>query len=363
MDIGILGLPGSGKTTIFNAVTRGAAEVASYGNRPNIGVSKVPDDRLEVLDRIFHPRKRVQAEVTYVDVPPAPEGFGKTRGISGEFLNHLQRADALLIVARAFQDPSVPHVLDSIDPYRDLETMLYELAFADIDIIDRRLTKLAEGLKSARTTEKEAVVKEQALLNSLKADLESGVPIRERNLEPDMDKLISGFQLLTSKPVILVVNVGEDQLGEISEIETKLTAEHTGPTVRTAALCGKLEMELAQMSSEDEEEFRTSLGAGESGLNRMIRLSYDVLGLITFFTVGEDEDRAWTVARGTTALNGAGKIHTDLERGFIRAEVVKYEDLVECGGLVEAKRKGVLRQEGKTYEIKDGDIMHVLFNV
>jgi hypothetical protein len=363
MDIGIIGLPQSGKTTIFNAVTRGNAAVVAYGNKPNIGVAKVPDERLDVLDDLFKPRRRVPAEVTYIDVPAAPEGLGKTRGISGEFLNQLQRVDALLIVARAFEDPSVPHVLDSIDPYRDIETMMYEMTFADLEILDRRLARITEGFKSARAGQRDELVKEQGFLTRLKTELESGTPVRDQTLDADQTRLIEGFQLLTSKPVIIAVNVGEGQLPEIPGIEERLSTTVKGEYIRTAALGGSLEMDLAQMEPEDEAEFRASMEAGEAGLNRMIRLCYDVLGLITFFTVGEDEDRAWTITKGTTAVKGAGRIHTDLERGFIRAEVVAYDDLVKCRTLAEARKQGVLRQEGRNYMVKDGDIMHILFNV
>lgn len=367
MDIAIIGLPQSGKTTIFNAVTRGTADTASYGsglNKPNIGVAKVPDERLTKLDALFNPQRTVPAEVTYVDVPAAPEGLGQTRGISGEFLNQLQRSDALLIVARAFDDPSVPHVSLSIDPYRDIETMLYEMTFADLEIIDRRLERLKESLKSAKTTDRVQINREEELLGRLKESLESGNHVRDSKLDPEEIKLIVGFRFLTAKPLIVAVTVSEDQLDEIPAIEQKLESEIAAPEIRTAALSGKLEMELAQMSPEDEEVFRSEMGAeGESGLNRMIRLSYDVLGLITFFTVGEDENRAWTIENGTEAMSGAGKIHTDLERGFIRAEVVAYDEMIATKTLAEARKKGVLRQEGKTYVVQDGDIMHILFNV
>ncbi|MGH2541455.1 MAG: redox-regulated ATPase YchF, partial [Ardenticatenaceae bacterium] len=334
MDIAIIGLPRSGKTTIFNAVTRGSAEVAAYGSpqgKPNIGVAKVPDERLDVLTGMYRPRRTVPAEVVYVDIPAAPEGLGKTRGISGEFLNHLQRADALLVVSRAFEDPSVTHIADTIDPFRDIETMMYELAFSDLEILERRLSRIGDGFKGARGTERDALAKEQALIERLKAALEGGAPVRDQSLTSDEQRMLGGFQFLTGKPLIVVVNVGEDQIGDIPEIEERLAAEVAAPRIRAAALCGKLEMELAQMDEADEQEFRESLGAGESGLNRMIRVSYDVLDLVTFLTVGEDEVRAWPVTKGTPAAKAAGKIHSDLERGFIRAEVVKYADLVRCG--------------------------------
>ena len=363
MDITIIGLPSSGKTTIFNAVTRGAAEVASYANKPNLGVAKVPDQRLNVLEGIYHPRRIVHAEVTYVDLPAAPEGFGESRGISGEYLNYLQRADALLIVARAFEDPAVPHIADSVDPARDVETMLYELAFADLEIVDRRLARVQEGFKSAKTAERDSLTREQGLLRRIKSELEEGTHIRDQGLGLDELKTIVGFQLLTAKPIIVAANAGEDDLAELESVERQLSDRFSGTQVRVAALCGKLEMELAQMAPDDEVEFRRSLDAGESGLSRMVQLSYEVLDLVTFLTVGEDEVRAWPITRGTPAVTAAGTIHTDLERGFIRGEVVAFEDLERCRSMAEARKQGVLRQEGKTYVVKDGDIMHVLFNV
>lgn len=366
MDIGIVGLPRSGKTTIFNAVTRGSVDVSTFGasqGKPNMGVAKVPDDRLGVLEGMFKPKRVVPAEVTYVDIPPAPEGFGETRGISGEFLNYLQRADALLIVARAFEDPSVPHVANSIDSIRDAETMTYELAFADLDILEKRIKRLEAGMKSIRTSERENANKEIALVNRLKDGLESGVSIGDQTLDQDEARMLEGFRFLTAKPIIIAVNVGEDQISDIPMLEDRLRESFTGPRVRTAALCGKLEMELAQMEPDDELEFRSSMEAGESGLNRMIQLSYDVLDLITFLTVGADEVRAWTIGKDTVAVKAASKIHSDIERGFIRAEVVKYEDLTRCGSLAESRKQGVLRQEGKTYMVIDGDVINFLFNV
>jgi GTP-binding protein YchF len=365
MEIGIVGLPKSGKTTIFNAVTRGAAQVAAYGGlqtKPNIGVAKVPDSRLDVLEAMFKPRRKTYAEVTYFDIPAAPEGR-QTRGISGEFLNQLQRADALLVVVRAFEDASVPHVNDSVNPIRDLEAMLYELAFADMEILERRMARLTDSFKGAKAPEREALNREKALLERLKAELESGVPLRSQKLSDDDARKLGGFRFLTAKPLIAVANVGEGQLAEASALEQRLASAATWPGIRAATLCGKLEMELAQMEPEEEQAFRQSLGVGESGLNRMIRLSYDVLDLITFFTVGDTEARAWPITRGTTALKAAGKIHSDLERGFIRAEVVAFDDLHRCGSMAEARRQGLLRQEGKTYVVKDGDVILILFNV
>ena len=364
MEITIIGLPQSGKTTIFNAATRGAAQVATFANRINLGAAKVPDDRLDVLNGIFNPKRKVNAEVTYADLPAAPESLGKTQSIGGEFLNTLQRADAILMVARAFDDPSVPHVADSIDAFRDIDTLLFELTISDLDILERRLARVAEGFKSAKAAERDALNKEQATLTRVKDELEAGVHVRDQSLTVDELRLLSGFQMLTAKPLVVVVNVGEDNLDDIPAIETRLADEVQTQRIRTAALCGKLEMELAQMDAEDEQEFRESLGVvGESGLSRVVNLCYEALDLISFMTVGDDEVRAWSITRGTPAVKAAGKIHTDLERGFIRGEVVTFANMVACRTLAEARKNGMLRQEGKNYTVQDGDIMHVLFNV
>ena len=365
MQITIIGLPYSGKTTIFNAATRGSAQVAQYSSasRPNIGVAKVPDSRLDTLTEIYGPTRTTPAEITYVDLPAAPEGLGKTRGVSGIYLNQLQTADALVIVARGFQDPSVPDGGDGVDPFRDIETMLYELTFADLEILDRRIERIDQNSKGARSGDRDALNRERTLLSVLKDGLESGIPIRNHRMSADEHRRVNEFQFLTSKPVIVVVNAGEDQVDDIDELQARLDGEIAASDVLTAVLVGSLEMELAQMSAEDEVEFRESLAVGESGLDRMVRLSYQALDQITFFTGGPKEVRAWTITNGDSASRAAGAIHSDMERGFIRAEVVSYDDLAQWRSEAESKRQGVLRQEGKDYVVKDGDVVHVLFNV
>ena len=365
MDIAIVGLPRSGKTTIFNAVTRGAAQVAAFSSqtKPNIGVAKVPDDRLQPLVKIFEPAKITHAEVTYVDIPAAPEGLGQSKGISGEYLNHLQKADALVIVARSFDDPAVPDEGNGIDASRDIETLLYEFTFADLGILERRMGRIKDNLKSARTTERDGLNREHALASRLKDGLEDGMSIRRQTLTPDEAKHVEGFQFLTNKPVIVVANVGEDDTSAAGDIEAQLDTQFGEDGILTAALSGKLEMELSQMDPEDEKEFRESLGAGESGLDRMMSLSYKALDQLTFFTCGPTEVRAWTGTKGGTAPQAAGKIHSDMERGFIRAEVVGYDDMVRTGSMAEARKQGVFRQEGKTYIVTEADVMLILFNV
>ena len=366
MNIGIIGLPQSGRTTIFNAVTRGVVPVPGHAGsreKPNIGVAKVPDARLPLIADVFSPKRQVPAEVTYVDMPGPADGMGKTLGVSGELLNQLQLADALLVVARAFEDPSVTHVEDSVDPLRDAETVLYELAFADLEILDKRLVRLAEGLKGAKPAERESLSGELGLMNSLKSDLEDGVAVRDKILNPDDARHLTSFQLLTAKPVIVVANVGESQLPDSAALEARLSSKLNGTKVRSSVLCGKLDMELAQMEPADADEFRASLELGESGLDAMIRMSHDVLGLITFFTGNANEVRAWTAAAGTSAAQAAGGIHSDFERGFIRAEVVTFDELMRCGSIAEARKRGVLRQEGRSYVVAEGDVVNILFNV
>ena len=366
MEIGIVGLPKSGKTTLFNALTRGSAELAAHGTpqaKPNIGVAKVTDPRLDVLETIFKPRRLVPAEVTFVDLPAAPEGIGETRGIFGELLNQLQRADALLLVTRAFEDPSVHQAANGIDQIRDVDTMLYELAFADLEILDRRQMRLAEGSKGAKAPERDALAREQGLLTRLKEGLEAGTPLRDQSLSQDEARLLEGFQLLTAKPLIVVVNLGEAQLSDIESLVNGVSSVLAGPRVRATALCGKLEMELAQMEPSDEQEFRQSMELGESGIGQMIRMSHQVQDLVTFFTGNANEVRAWPITRGTPAVKAAGKVHSDFERGFIRAEVIGFDDLARCGSLAEARRQGMLRQEGKGYAVKDGDVINILFSV
>ena len=366
MQISIIGLPRSGKTTIFNAVTRGKAEVAAYQDpegKPNVGVAKVPDQRLHRLGVVYRPKRVVPAEVTYVDIPAARDGLGEARGIAGEHLNHLQGADALLVVARAFDDPSVTHVDDTVDPFRDVETALLELAFADLEIVDRRLARLADASRGTKAAERDALDGERSVLERIRVGLEAGESLRDMSFTAEEGRMLEGFRLLTAKPAVIVANVGEDQMSEAAEVEVRLASAAGGLRVRTAALCGRLEMELSQMDLAEEQEFRAGLGAGEPGLERIIRLSHDVADLITFFTGNQNDVRAWTVPRGSTALKAAGRVHSDFERGFIRAEVVSFEDLDTCGTVAEARKRGLLRQEGKEYLVQEGDVLNILFNV
>ncbi|MBI4287422.1 MAG: redox-regulated ATPase YchF [Chloroflexi bacterium] len=365
MEIGIVGLTSSGKTSLFNALTKGKAETAGRGFAglaPNIGVAKVPDERLLKLSAMFKPQKTTPAEIKYTDVAAAPTGE-KKEGWTGQLLAYLAVEDALVAVARAFKGENVPHPHGSIDPVRDLATIEMELAFSDLAIMERRLEKLTTSLKAAKATEREAHQKEQVLLGRIKASLEKEIPIREQGLSADEQKMLEGYKFLSQKPLLAVFNIGEDDLPKASALEAEWQSKIHKPEFRLVAVCARLEAELSQLGDEEARTFRAEMGAAESALDRLVRTSYELLGLITFFTVGPDECKAWTIRRGTPAQRAAGKVHSDIERGFIRAEVVTYEDLVKTGGLAEARKQGLLRSEGKTYEVKDGDVINYLFNV
>ena len=366
MELGIIGLHKSGKTTTFNALTRGHAEASAASaasGKPNIGVAKVPDPRLDFLAAMFKPKRVVPAEVRYIDITGAPEGLGRSVGLGGQYLNSLQLCDALLHVARAFNDPSVPHMEGYPDAYRDISTMNLELTFSDLALLERRSERLASELKGIRAQERNRIQGEAALIERLKETLSQGTPLREQNLTLDEERMIVGYQFLTGKPLLVLQNIDEGQTPNLLGLEEEMSLRLNAPHVGCAVMCGKLEEELTQMDPEEEEGFRGSLKAGEAGADRMIRLSYKLLNRVSFLTTGPDEVRAWTISEGTPAVKAAGVIHSDIERGFIRAEVISYNDLVRCGGMVEARRQGVIRSEGRGYIVQDGDIINFLFNV
>jgi GTP-binding protein YchF len=365
MQLGIIGLARSGKTTVFNAVTRGAAQVGVYssGAQPNMGVVHVPDERVDRLAAIYHPKKTTYATIQYVDFPAAGESFGKGEGPAGKFINELARMDALIHVVRAFEDESVPHPEVTVDPDRDIATMDLELVFADLGIVEKRLQRLDTELRSLKAGEREPLTRTRDLLTRMKAGLEAEKPIREQGLTGEDWKLLEGSQFLTGLPLLVLINVGEAELPRRAEIEAGFRDHHRGPARDAAVLCGKFEMELNELGEEEAEEFRAAAGVTESGMAEAIRLSYALLGLISFLTAGPDECRAWTVTAGSTAPEAAGKIHSDLRRGFIRAEVIRFEDLVACGSEAEARKRGLLRTEGKQYVVQDGDVLNILFNV
>ena len=366
VNIAIVGLAKSGKTTIFNALTKGRTESKSHtpeGFSLHLGVVKVPEPRLKSLADMLHPNRVVPAEVKYVDIGASVKSLVDARGISSQLLNQLSTADALIHVVRAFPDESIPHPEGSLEIHRDIATMELELAFSDLAIIERRLNKVEESLKAAKAHERQAFLHEQEMMLKFRVDLEKDIPIRELKLTPEEVKAISPYQFLSAKPILTVVNVGESQLHQSASLEAELSARYSHPRRRVITLCGKLEMELAQLDESAAEGFRAEFGLKESGLDRTIKTSYELLGLISFFTIASGEVRAWSVPHETPAPRAAGKIHSDMERGFIRAEVISYDDLVKCGNIPEARKRGLLRLEGKNYIVQDGDVITFLFNV
>ncbi len=360
MRIAILGLPNSGKTTVFNALTGASIETTAYSSgqlEPNIATVKVPDERLTVLTQMFQPVKTTHADVQYVDVVGMTTGESKGQGLPPALLNYLSSADALLHVVRAFEDASVPHPDGSIDPARDIAAIDLELAFADLAIIERRLVRLDSEIGKMAAREREARIGERDLLQRLQAALENDTPLRDVAIAPEEELMIRGYQFLSAKPMLVVLNIGEAQLDAPPALDAHSQQRAGVP------LCGKIEAELAQLSEEDAHVFMEDLGIAEPARNRVIRLSYDLLGLASFLTAGPDEVRAWPVRRQTPAVEAAGVIHSDIQRGFIRAEVVAYTDLVETGSMNNAKKAGLVRMEGKQYLIQDGDVCHFLFNV
>jgi len=362
----IVGLPQSGKTTVFNALTRSEAVTGAFSSgegEPNLATVKVPDPRLDALTPLFSPKRVVPADVQYLDVAGVAKGLAES-GMGGQLLGHLAQADALVLVVRAFEDSNVSHPEESVDALRDLETLFLEFTFSDLAIIEKRLARIQATLPKLRGTEKEAHEREAVALERFKVALEDGKPIREVEVDAEEERLLRGFGFLTQKPSLVLLNVGEEQLGEPMEALTAQAREQFGrPGVEIHALAGKIEMEIAQLDDEDAQLFMADLGISESSRDRVVRISYGLLGLISFFTVGPDENRAWTIKKGATAVEAAGEIHSDIARGFIRGEVVAYDDMLATRTMADARKAGKLRLEGKTYVVQDGDIAHFLFNV
>ncbi len=362
MQVTIVGLPGSGKTTVFNALTGAQADTGGFsGGRaaPNVGVVKVPDDRLDRLSELFHPRKTTPADVTYVDVA-IPAGAAREGTVNPDLLALIRNADALLHVARAFDGGGGDR---PADPWRDVEELDLEFAIADLMVIEKRLEKLRTSGRHGSPAEREANMQEEALLARLEPELSVGHPLRGVHLSDEDELRLRGYRFLTQKPVLVVLNIEEGKLSAASALESAGQARYAQPQADVAALAGKIEAELAQLSVQDAALFMEDLGIAEPSRGRVIRLTYALLGLFSFFTAGEDECRAWTVRRGATAVDAAAAVHSDLARGFIRAEVVTFDDLIACGSMVEARKRGLLRSEGRTYAVRDGDVIEVLFNV
>ncbi len=361
MQIAIVGLAASGKTTVFNTLTRGHAQTGGFGGlQLNVGAVKVPDQRLDRLAEIFKPRKVIHADVTYVDLPAPPastEGRIGTEELPAEHLARLRDSDALLHVVRAFDDPSVPHPEGSVDPWRDLERLDLEFVLADLAIADRRLERLGTSGRHGTAAERE-----EAILRRLREALQAGRPIRDVELDVDEERAIRGFRFLTQKPVLVLVNLGEADLPHAADRIAAIADRYDHRHTIVDALSARIEMELGELEPDDAAAFMDELGLSASSLDRVIALSYRLLGLVSFLTAGPDEVRAWPIPSESTAVDAAAVIHTDLARGFIRAEVVTFEDLLALGSTAEARKHGRLRSEGKTYRVKDGDVLEVLFS-
>jgi GTP-binding protein YchF len=363
MDIAVIGLPQSGKTTTFNALTAGhSTSTGAGGAGPmQVGVVKVIDPRLAVLDGMYHPKKVIHPEIKYWDLPPIDrEAASANQLLSGRQRNLLQAADALLVVVRAFEDPALLHPMGSVDPGRDVKAMLEELALADLEALERAEARLSDGLKKSKPAERPALIPQFETVQKVKATLEEGVPMRSQTLTPSESLNLVDFQLLTAKPLMVVFNTGEsdptptmDGLGIPKDVASGLGE---------VGLCAKLEEDLAVMEPDEADEFREAMGLAEPAVERVKQVCYSTVGLVSFLTVGEDEVRAWPVPDGIVAQMAAGTIHTDFTRGFIRAEVIAFDDLIRCGSLAQGRKEGVLRSEGKTYQVKDGDVINFLIN-
>lgn len=363
--MGIIGLPNVGKSTLFNSLTKAGAESANYPFctiDPNVGIVAVPDERIRLLGELYHSKKVTPAVIEFVDIAGLVKGASKGEGLGNQFLSNIREVDAIVHVVRCFDDPNVIHVDGSVNPLRDIETINFELIFSDLEILERRIAKVAKGARMDKT-----LAKELGLLERIKEHLESGKMAKSLIVEDeDEQELFKSYNLLTAKPVIYAANVGEEDLaddgasnayvGKVREFAAKENSE-------VFVICAQIEQEIAELDEDEKAMFLEDLGLKESGLEKLIRASYHLLGLISYLTAGEDESRAWTIKEGTKAPQAAGKIHSDFERGFIKAEVVGYKDLLECGSLSAAREKGLVGMEGKDYVVKDGDVILFRFNV
>lgn len=365
MKLGIVGLPNVGKSTLFNSLTKAGAESANYPFctiDPNVGVVPVPDERLEVLGKMHESKKIVPAVIEFVDIAGLVKGASKGEGLGNQFLSNIREVDAIVHVVRCFEDTNIVHVDGSIDPLRDIETINLELIFSDIEILDRRIAKTSRGANNDKK-----LAREVEMMKRLKTFLEEGHLAKNFELaDEDEEAWFSEYNLLTAKPVIYAANVAEEELaddGEGNEQVAKVREFAKQEKSEVFVICAQIEQEIAELDEDEKKMFLDDLGLQESGLEKLIRASYHILGLISYLTTGPDESRAWTITKGTKAPQAAGKIHTDFERGFIRAEVVTYENLVANGGMNGAKEKGLVRSEGKEYVVQDGDVVLFRFNV
>lgn len=365
MKLGIVGLPNVGKSTLFNSLTKAGAESANYPFctiDPNVGVVAVPDERLSKLADMYHSAKVTPAVIEFVDIAGLVKGASKGEGLGNQFLANIREVDAIVHVVRCFEDANVVHVDGAVNPARDIETIQLELIFSDLEILERRIAKTAKGAKNDKTQAKELV-----LLGKLKEHLEDGrLAINYETDDEDEQLWLSGYNLLTAKPVIFAANVAEEDLADDAKSNphvqaVRALAKEQGSEV--FVVCAQIEQEIAELEEDEKKMFLEDLGLSQSGLEKLIQASYRLLGLISYLTAGETETRAWTIRAGTKAPQAAGKIHSDFERGFIRAEVVNYQDLLDCGSLSAAKEKGLVGLEGKDYVVKDGDVILFRFNV